>query len=257
MMNLVRKVLNVKNKAVVATVVDEPVVTDLRPDGAASLANVPRLSTFTELLSWFNITVNRDQGWDAAPADALVWKVVGFYIRDGVASFIPKFQLENGNPADGIAVVHSWPGAPALPNPDSITPDYSGKKGVVGYTNGSGDAGFPYSGGMVYSGAKPYSGSGVIWPLCPQHLSEPKYADAVFGLGWVGGTDHTTVNPIFKLVRKTGGGTPTTGEYSIVLEIDGQPVGKLVFSNDITTGNQKMVLYQGGNRLGEIAWQAI
>ncbi len=160
-------------------------------------------------------------------------------VQYGVASFIPKFLLENGSPADGIAVAHSWNGAPALPNPDSITPDYNNKTGVVGFSNANGDAGFPYSGGMVYSGNKPYSGPGIIWPLCPQHLTEPKYADAAFGLGWL--DIHTTINPVFRLVRKQS--EPITGKFSLALFQDGVDLGlRLVFVEQSTGSGYELVL---------------
>lgn len=224
-------------------------VQDLRDNNSPSLQVIPRIKTYGELLTWFDISVHSEFGWDVAPNNALVWKLVGFYIRDGVASFIAKFENENGNPAEGIAVVHSWNGAPNLPNPDSITPDYNNKKGVAGLTNASGDAGFPYSGGMVYTGNKPYLGPGIIWPLCPQHLPEPKYADAVFGLGWVGGTDHTTINPIFRLVRKTSG---PTGKFSLALRQNGVDLGIRIAFVESSTGNgwELVLLDEAGQVLG-------
>jgi hypothetical protein len=216
-------------------------VQDLRDNNSPSLQVIPRIETYEELLSWVDVSIHSEFGWDVAPNNSLVWKLVGFYIRDGVAEFIPKFQLENGSPAEGIAVVHSWNGAPALPNPDSITPDYNNKTGVVGFSNANGDAGFPYSGGMVYIGNKPYIGAGIIWPLCPQHLSEPKYADAVFGLGWMGGTDHTTINPIFRLVRKQS--QPSTGKFSLCLFQDGIDLGlRLTFVEQSTGSGYELVL---------------
>lgn len=225
-------------------------VEDLRANDSPSLQVLPRIETYEKLLTWFNITIESQYGWDVAPNNALVWKLVGFYIRDGVASFIAKFQKEDGSPASDIAVVHSWPGAPVIPSGVVVTPDYSGgRKGVTGLSNGNGDVGFPYSAGMVYTGAKPYSGPGIIWPLYPQHLPEPKFSDAAFGLGWVGGTDHTTINPIFRLVRKSSG---PVGKFSLALYQNGIDLGvKIAFvESSIGNGWELVLLDESGQVLG-------
>lgn len=221
-------------------------VQDLRPNDAPSLNNLPRIETYEELQTWLNISVHSEFGWDVAPNGSLVWKLIGFYIQDGIASFIVNCQNESGSPVKDIGVVHSWPDAPNLPT--TPTPNY-GNEGIVGFTNIKGEAGFPYSGGMVYTGNKPYSGPGIIWPLCPQHLPEPKYADAVFGLGWVGGTDHTTINPVFRLVRKS---TTPTGKFSLALFQDGVDLGiRLVFVEQHTgSGYELVLLNESGQILG-------
>lgn len=227
-------------------------VQDLRDNNAPSLQILPRIKTYEELQSWVDVSIHSKFDWDIIPNNSLVWKLVGFYIRDGVASFIAKFENEDGSPAEDIAVVHSWDGAPVLPSGVVVTPDYSGdRKGVAGLSNGNGDVGFPYSGGMVYTGNKPYSGPGIIWPLCPQHLPEPKYADAAFGLGWVGGTDHTTINPIFRLVRKSSGPIPV-GKFSLALYQNGIDLGvRLAFvENLISNGWELVLLNEAGQVLG-------
>lgn len=217
------------------------IVQDLRANDDPSLSVIPRISTFEELTTWVKVSVDETYGWAAAPPNALVWQCIGFYIRSGAATFIPKFQQENGSPAKDILVVHSWPGAPNLHADLEVTPDYSNRTGVAGFTNASGDAGFPYSGGMVYSGSKPFNGPGIVWPLCPTHLTEPKYADCAKGLGWFGGTDHTTVNPIFKLVRK--GNNPSVG-FSVGLFQNGIDLGvRIAFVNQPGTNGWELVLF--------------
>jgi len=205
---------------------DVPFVNDLRASNDTSLSLVPRVNSLDQLNVWCNARVDATQGWDIAPAGSLVWRCVGFYLRTGAAVFIPKFNDQGGFSADGVLVVHSWPGASVLAGEVAVTPDYTGRHGVAGLTNGNGDVGFGYSGGMVYTDKQ---GVGVIWPLCPTHLPEPKFADCAKGLGWFGGTDHLTVNPVFQLVRKGSaepGPGPVLAEGTFLrVVVNGQEVG--------------------------------
>lgn len=228
-------------------------VQDMRADNDPSLNLVPRMVVYPDLQAVSNTRVSSGYGWAAAPDGALVWRLVGFYIRSGAAAFIPKFLLENGQPANNILVVHSWEGAPALPNDAVITPDYMGKRGVAGFTNTNGDIGFGYSGGMAYVGKQ---GPGVVWPVCPTHLPEPKFADAAFGLGWFGGTDHTTVNPVFQLVRKGSAPPPpptpppTEGNY-ILVKVGGKVVGQIPISPIIAV-DAALDVFVAGQQVGTI-----
>ena len=176
---------------------DTPFVNDLRTDSDPSLQVVPRIRSLAELNVWCDAGIDRSKGWDAT-ASGLVWRCIGFNLQTGPAVFTALFNDVNGNPVADTLVVHSWSGAPALNNV-AMLPDYSGQKGVAGFTNSNGNVWFGYSGGMVYVNGQDV---GIIWPLCPTHLAEPKYADCAKGLGWFGGTDHLTVNPVFQLVRK-------------------------------------------------------
>ena len=242
------------SKEVITTALpgDEPFVQDLRGSNDGGLSIVPRLNTWDDLTSWANITIDRSKGWDAAPNGALVWRCIGIYLRSGAATFIPKFQLENGSPAGDILVVHFWPGSPSLPNPGSILPDYTGGRGVAGFTNANGDIGCGYSGEMVYTGARPFQGVGVIWPLCPTHLPEPKFADCVKGLGWFGGTDHTTPAPIFRLVRKASSPVPipTGTKFTLALHQDGVDLGvRLALVGQPTGAGWELVLLDDGGQV--------
>lgn len=230
-----------ENKVAIEAITGEvPFVQDLRANDSPSLNVIPRLSNYADLTTWVQVNVDQSQGWNAAQQGDLVWKCVGFYIRDGIASFIAKFQNENGSPADQIVVTHYWPGAPVIPKDVAVTPDYSGRLGVVGFSNGNGDAGFPYSGGMVYTGGQPFTGVGKIWPLCPTHLAEPKFSDCAEGLGWFGGTDHTTVNPIFRLTRKAG--IIGTG-FTLALHQDGVDLGvRIAFVSQSTGAGWELIL---------------
>ncbi len=231
---------------------NEPFVQDLRPTDDPGLSIVPRLNTWSELKSWVAISIDGSKGWDVAPNGSLVWKCIGFIIRSGPAEFRPKFLTEGGSPAPDILVVHSWPGAPTLPNP--LFPDYSGGHGVAGFTNASGDIGFGYSGGMVYTGAKPFQGIGIIWPLCPTHLPEPKFADCAKGLGWFGGTPHTTPSPVYQLVRKAASTIPIPAgtQFTLALHQSGVDLGvRIAFVNQPTGAGWELVLLdQDGNVLG-------
>ena len=235
---------------------DVPFVEDMRGVDDASLQLVPRIASFEELGVLCNADVDRSKGWDAAPAGALVWRCVGFYLRTGAAAFIPRFNNQSGSPEANVAVVHAWPGAPALPREAVVLPDYSGRTGVVGLTNANGDVGFGYSGGMVYQSEQ---GVGVIWPLCPSHLPEPKYADCAMGLGWFGGTDHLTVNPVFQLVRKGGEPEPEPepqpGGNFIRVVVGGLEVGIIPILRRIAPEEPSSLgIYVDGIFVGEVVF---
>lgn len=237
-------------------------VLDLRTNEDPSMSVIPRIEDYEELQTWCDARVDESQGWAAAGDGDLVWKLTAFYLRTGIASFIAKFLDANENPVSGIAVVHSWPGAPGLPGGD-IVPNYSGGTGVVGFTNASGDAGFPYSHGMLYSGTKPFSGIGLVWPLVPTHLPEPKYADCAKGLGWFGGTDHLTVNPVFQLMRKSddpgpGPGPiepPVPGDSFIRVWHGGVEAGRIsIVEGTVPSGADALQIYVDNQYRGEVGY---
>lgn len=286
-------------------------VKDLRADNDGSLQVVPRIETLEQLNQYCDARVDESQGWAAAPDGALVWKLIRFELRTGVSAFIAEFHNENGSKVgeNDVLVVHSWPGANPLPHPENIVPDYSGKTGVAGFTNGDGNIGFGFGHGMIYGSAEilqalrmmslmgkkkielmtlatkaietihitdlddvaldtlsldwtelvtasQLKGVGVIWPLVPLHLPEPKYADCAKGLGWFGGTDHLAVHPHFQLVRKTGGTTPPVPGGSIVLVWRaGAEAGRIQITEGLEpTGGDALQFYINGQYKGEVGY---
>jgi hypothetical protein len=188
-------------------------VDDLRDDNDDSLNLVPRITTFAQLKETFKLDVDFSLGGDSALPGELYWAVIGFYLRTGIAAFIPKVLAENGQPVPppGALVFAHWPGAPTLP--DTPNPYYHGNA-VAGFTNSEGDVGFGYSGGAVVGGD---GGVYDIWVSADPPTGTRFYSDAAIRLGWWGGTDHLTPNPIFQAVRKSGTVPPPTGDSRLVV----------------------------------------
>lgn len=214
------------------TVTEAPEVRDLRADNDPSLQAVPRITSYEQLREWMGVEVRRDFGWNVAPTGALVYKLVRIELRTGAATYIPKVLKANGTPYEGVRVARTWNGAPTAANGEQLVPDYPGllgygtNKGVAGWTNASGDSGFPYSGGSGYP-AKGAKGPDAIFPLIPAPPNQPQYADCLDGLGWYLGTDHLTPNGVWQLVTKTGTPVPppTGSKFSLALYQDGVDLG--------------------------------
>lgn len=196
---------------------DDIFVNDLRADNDPSLELVPRITTFEELVSFFKMQIRRDLGEERAADGEKYFKLVGFYLRSGIAAYIPKVLDETGTPLANILVFRHWPGADPLPQP--INPPYF-DRGVGGFTNADGDIGFGYAGESV---VLENGGPDAIWVSADPPGGERQHSDCVTHLGWFGGTDHLTANPIFQVTTKAGE-PPPNGEHYIAVVIDGQEV---------------------------------
>lgn len=197
---------------------DQVFVDDLRADDDDSLALVPRITTFAQLKETFKLDIDHSLGRDAVADGQLYWAVIGFYLRTGAAAFIPKVLSENSLPLPppGAFVFAHWPGAPDFPQ--AVTPNYH-NDAVGGFTNTNGDIGFGYGGGAVTGGD---GGVYDIWVSADPPTGTRFFSDMAIRLGWWGGTDHLTPNPIFQAIRKAGPVIPPP------------------------SGDSRLVIYQGG-----------
>lgn len=197
-------------------------VDDLRDDNDDSLNLVPRITTFEQLKDIFKLDIDYSLGRDSTPPDEFYWAVIGFYLRTGTAAFIPKVLAQNGQPVPppGAFVFAHWPSALEFAG-DTPNPLYH-SNAVGGFTNSNGDIGFGYSGGAV-TGA----GGGVydIWVSADPPFGTRFYSDAAIRLGWWGGTDHLTPNPIFQAIRKPGAQPPIGDSRLVVYDPQGLEVG--------------------------------
>jgi hypothetical protein len=214
----------------VAQALDEIYVDDLRAENDNSLELVPFITSFFQLQSYFKLDISTLYGGDIVEPGGLYFKLVGFYIRTGVAAFVPKVLDENGNPLAGIFVWANWPTADQLPQGTRLVPDYSNNFNAVGgFTNANGDIGFGYGGGAVVGGD---GGVYRIWPSADPEGLPRQWADCGIKLGWFGGTDHLTANPIFQVVEVPGDGPPATGdtEHTLVQLLDGVEISRTVIT---------------------------
>ena len=215
-------------------------VNDVRANDDASLGQVPRIETFEKLKQIFGLDIDTTLGGDVAAPGQRFWKLVGFEVRTGVAAFLTQIKNADGSPAEKIVVFNHWPGAPELPVP--VDPQYfSNAKG--GFTDGSGVQGAPYSGGAVTGeDGGPY----YIWPSADPLGGARVAADMASKLGWIGGTDHLTANPIFQDTLK-GGATPPPGNGAelVVFDENGKEVGYFPLQDRAGAGGRIALFVDG------------
>jgi hypothetical protein len=222
-------------------------VDDLRDNDDNSLDLVPRITTFEQLKSVFKLDIDQSLGRDATPTGDMYWSIIGFYIRTGTAAFIPKVLAANGNPVmpPGAFVFAHWPSAPALsPAPN---PNYH-SNGVGGFTNTNGDVGFGYGGGAVIGGN---GGVYDIWVSADPPQGTRFYSDMAIRLGWFGGTDHLTANPIFQAIRKTGTPPPSGDAKLVVFDDNNVKVGEVSLVNGQGSGG-RIALFSGSTEQSHV-----
>ncbi len=208
---------------------DEIFVDDVRAADDSSLDLVQRIENFEQLQTVFGLEVDLSLGEELAQNGEHYWRLIGFEVRTGIASYLPQVQEADGTPSALILVWRRWPDAETQPE-GVISPAYFGNQGDGGFTDGSGVRGSPYGGGSVTG---PDGGPDSLW--CNDD-TKPGGArvgsDLATKLGWIGGTDHLTANPIFRDVIKgdsDNGEPPISGDL-IELKIGGITVYKALLT---------------------------
>jgi hypothetical protein len=216
-------------------------VDDVRDNDDNSLNLVPRITTFEQLKSVFKLDIDYSLGKDATPTGDLYWAIIGFYIRTGTAAFIPKVLAQNNQPVPppGAFVYAHWPSAD--PFPGAVNPNYH-SNAVGGFTNVNGDVGFGYGDGAVVG-----ENGGVydIWVSADPPQGTRFYSDMAIRLGWFGGTDHLTANPVFQAVRKAGTPPPTGNAKLVVFDNNGDKVGELTLIRSVGSAG-RIALFNDG-----------
>ena len=217
-------------------------VDDLRDDNDNSLNLVPRITTFAQLKDVFKLDINYSLGRDATPPGELYWAIIGFYLRTGVAAFIPKVLAENEQPVPppGAFVFAHWPGAPPIDAEPFYHPNAKG-----GFTNVNGDVGFGYSGGAVVGEG---GGAYDIWVSAdpPPPQGTRFFSDMAARLGWFGGTDHLTPNPIFQAIRKESNIPPPSGDTELrIFDSGGAFIGRVALQNGEGNGGRIALFNEG------------
>lgn len=240
-------------------------VNDLRDNNDASLSVIPRLKAWEGVQSYFGVSRLEMFGWEVTPNGQKCWRLVGVHIRTGAAAYIPCVLDERGytywhKPTEtGALVVRTWPGCPEIKTSDPIRPDYNTvldgyaeHHAVAGFTNENGDIGFPYEHGSI---GGPDGGPDVIWVHAVPTGYEPQYSDCITGLGWIGGTDHLTVNPVFKLMTKEDGTTPLPPEALVNIDAEGNITGHIPFVPGPPREERKALgLWIDGEVVGHVNW---
>lgn len=215
-------------------------VDDLRDDNDESLNLVPRITSFEQLKNVFKLDIDHSLGSDAVTPGNMYWAIIGFYLRTGTAAFIPKVLGGNGQPPPppGAFVFAHWPGA----DPIDANPKYH-SNAVGGFTNINGDIGFGYFGDAV-TGVN--GGVYDIWVSADPPNGTRFYSDMAIRLGWFGGTDHLTPNPIFQAIRKSGTEPPTGGDSRLVVyDGQGNEVGYMPLITESMSGGRIALVTDG------------
>jgi hypothetical protein len=216
-------------------------VNDVRADDDASLDLIPRIETFEELQEAFGLGVDRSEGEQRVSSGQRYWRLVGFEVRTGVAAYLTQVKEADGGPADRIVVFKHWPDAPDLP--PGIDPLYF-PNAEGGFTDVSGVQGSPYSGGSV-TGED--GGPDYIWLSSDPPGGTRLGSDMATKLGWIGGTDHLTANPIFQDTLKGSTVPPNGGEAPklVVFDDTGEFVGQLTLQTGSGSGG-RIALFSDG-----------
>jgi hypothetical protein len=187
-------------------------VNDVRASNDASLTLVPRIETFEKLKEVFGLDIDTSKGGDRAQNGQRYWKIIGFEVRTGISAYMTQVKTASGGPAANIVVFRHWPDAPNLPA--GTNPDYF-PNAAGGWTDANGIQGSPYGDGSVTDAN---GGPDYIWLSSDPSGAARIGSDMAARLGWIGGTDHLTANPIFQDTLK--GSTPPSGGGSRLVVFD-------------------------------------
>lgn len=179
-------------------------VNDVRANDSGSLGPVPRILDFTGLQAALGPQPDHSLGWDKASDGDLVFKLVGFEVRDGIAAFMPQTQNLDGSPLGNILMFEHWDDGADIKTSDPC-PRYE-VANAAGFNDANGVIAFAYS---DPPNGGPNGGPFTIWPSASPPGMEPQFCDACRKLGWV--DHHVNCNPIFRLVRK-GVAPPIPGD---------------------------------------------
>ncbi|MCB0192025.1 MAG: hypothetical protein KDJ65_08785 [Anaerolineae bacterium] len=238
-------------------------IEDIRPDNEGSLAEVPRLRAFMDIVAHFApLKIDQSQGWDATPVGEACWRVVGFHVTWPQVVLAPKVLDADGNYIPGKRVYWRYTGAPARLGGEHH-PKYFGDQGLFAETKHEGNgAEFVINGDHWV--APDSAGPNTVWVAAEP--DGPQYSDAVHGLGMRVNTDHLIVSPIFQYMVKREETeadepgvpdeegnvdetpeTPTiSSDYELIVVVGGQEVGRIPIQN-IAPGDSYVAIVQREN----------
>jgi hypothetical protein len=238
--------------AFVETAGDKPLIFDVRPDGHNSFSVLPKLeeNEYDRLQEFYKFEWLTAWGKDDAQSGELYFGLYAIELKSGPAIVQPRVFDISGNPASGVLVWFSWPGAEAL---DSAAQPRYKQTGVHGWTDGTGSCGWAYNEqGHVGENGGPFtawcnSGDGPLGTIVG--------SDALDRIGsW---DDHITPNPWFKVMRK-GGSTPppSSGLRLVTVDAEGNELGyvNLISGSAPPAERGSLVLKYGSDDVAHVNW---
>jgi hypothetical protein len=234
-------------------------VYDTRPQGHPSFGTLPKLAEneFDRLQEFYKFKLDFTYGYERAEAGQCFWAITGLELKAGPAVLQPQVRDQNGGliaTPPGILLFLHWPGAEVFPGP--VDPPYA-ENGVGGFTENKGSVGWGFG---PESHIGPEGGPFLVWASSDPANQEPAEtrrvgSDAVDRLGWW--DEHIIPNPIFQVMVKTGGTTPSpTGtQYLVNVNASGVVTGHIVFIPGLPPqGVQALGLMRDGQVVGYAPW---
>ncbi len=227
-------------------------VEDARPTNDPSLADVPRLQTFNDIVTRFApLEIDQRYGWQATPAGQTCWKVVGFHVTRSEAILRPKVLDQKGQYLPDKLIHWRYPGAPAQLAAGGQPPYFA--EGFSAKTKQE-QIGAEFVLNEDHRVKPGEGGPDSIWVA--SEAAGPQFSDAVHKLG-VRLPHNLVVSPIFQYTVK--GGTqaepppppPQTHEYHLAVVVSGVEVGHIPLSQ-AQTSQTHLALYHGDTEVGRI-----
>lgn len=222
------------------------IVNDKRSAGSEFL---PKNPTYEQARDYFGFRHVQTRGWDVTQVGEACWKMIGITIYEGIVVYRPLILDLEGDPLGDIAVFRHYPGAPQFPV--VIHPEYytSGNYGMTG-TSGDKHGVVEFDSHIIGSEGGPDS----IWASSSPNGLPPQHADMIEGLGWMGGTNHVAVSPIFQWVVKSNV-PPQPGKYRLVDMKDGVIVKYIDFVNGPPPAVSNVLgLLDGNTLVAHVNW---
>lgn len=225
-------------------------VEDTRPDGHPSLNDVPRLRTFSDLVTHF-APLARDQsyGWEATPAGQACWKLVGFWVTVGDAILRPKVLDQAGQYIPGKLIHWRYPGAPPQLAAGGQPPYFS--EGLSARTKLE-QVGAEFVLNEDHRVEPGQGGPDSVWVA--SEADGPQFSDAVHNLG-VRLSHHLVASPIFQYTLKDGvqqpDSPPEAHAYHLVVVVGGVEVGRIPIE-PFETADTHLALYHNDTKVGHI-----
>jgi hypothetical protein len=222
----------------------EYLIEDTRPEKDPSLADVPRLKTFKDVITYFGpVEVDQKYGWNVTPAGRACWKLMGFQVTANEPILRPKlFDQQEQYVADKL--IHwRYPGAPLQLAAGGQPPYF--KEGFSGRTKpDKSGAEFVLNNDHKIEPGK--GGPDSIWVAAAEN--GPEFSDAVHKLG-VRLLHNVVVSPIFQFSVKGGPQEEPpppveTHDYHLAVVVGGVEVGRIPIIQATTSQTHLALLHQ-------------
>lgn len=222
------------------------IVIDERSAGSEFLKKNP---TYEEARNYFGFRHVQTRGWDVTEVGEACWKMIGITIYEGIVVYRPFILNATGGPMGDIVVFRHYPGAPQFPI--VINPEYY-TSGNYGITETSGDKFGVVEFDSHIIGTE--GGPDSIWVSASPNNLPPQHSDMIEGLGWMGGTNHVAVSPIFQWVVKENV-PPGPGQFRLADIVDGKIKKYIDFINGPPpVESNTLALMDGDDIIAHVNW---